>query len=444
MRETENLCNNELRYKEESLMAEQAVNSSSPRSSRVGRIFTWLLGLACFGILVYFIVQVIIQFVTPSSIHRLQLVTDISLPSVETPAKGQPQLQAIHFDHFDFQALDPQNGLLFIAHPGPSDVKLDLLLKTNQLPLGTQFKGSIVVIDTRQNKFITSIDLPNIHGLVLDPDDHRIYAAGSIGDVVYSIDEQTFKSTSINVAPKCDPANKPCENPDSLTYDRVDHKIFVSSPAGQNQVVIDTRTNTLLPNPIDLSGDKTGDDIGHTRYDPVSQRVFVVVQPFQPNPKDPNSPWPAAKLVAINPVTDSIITSVILPGECRSAHGLGIDSQQQVAFLACIDSQNLVMVDIRSNAVIGSIQPVGFKPDIVALDNNLHVLFVGCASGVSVFNESGASSGALQKLSDYIISSSSAHSLAIDENTHTIYIPLTDVGGRPVLRIEQFNPKGNV
>ena len=207
--------------------------------------------------------------------------------------------------------------------------------------------------------------------------------------------------------------------------------------------MIDTRTNTLLSKSIDLSGDKTGDDIGHTRYDPVSQRVFVVVQPFQPNPKDPNSPWPSAKLVAINPVTDSIITSVTLPGQCRrpwSEHY----SHQQVAFLACIDSQNLVMVDIRSNAVIGSIQPVGIKPDIVALDTNLHILFVGCASGVSVFNESGAPGGVLHKLRDYTISSSSAHSLAVDENTHTIYIPLTDVGGRPVLRIEQYNPNGNV
>jgi hypothetical protein len=427
-------------------MAEQAVNSSSLRRFGAGRIFTWLLGLVCFGILLYFVVQIMIQFVTPSSIHRLQLVTDIPLPSVEVPAKGQSPIQAIRSDHFDFQALDPQNGLLFIAHPGPSDVKLDLLLKTNQLPAGATLKGNIAVVDTRQNKFITSIDLPNIHGLVVDQEDHRVYAAGSIGDVVYSIDEQTFKPTPINVAPNCKPANAPCENPDSLTYDPVDHKIFVSSPAGQNQVVIDTQTNTLLPKPIDLSGDKTGDDIGHTRYDRVSQRVFVVVQPFQPNPQDPNSPWPAAKLVAINPVTDSIITSVTLPGECRSAHGLGIDSPQQIAFVACIDSQKLVMVNIQSNKVIEGIQTVGFKPDIITLDTNLHVLFVGCASGVSIFDESGASRGALKRLGnrDYTISSSSAHSLAVDENTHTIYIPLTDVGGRPVLRIEQYNPNGNV
>ena len=424
-------------------MAEQTVNSPASKSHGAGRIFLWLIGLLCFGVSGYLIAQVMIQFVHPISIHRLQLVTDIPLPSVEVPVKGQPQLQAVHFDHFDFQVLDPTNGLLFIAHPGPSDVKLDLLLKTNQLPPGTSFSGNIAVVDTRQNKLVARIALPNVHGLTVDQNDHRIYAAGSTGDVVYSIDEQTFKATTINIAPQCKPANAPCENPDSLTYDPVDHKVFVSSPAGHNQVVIDTQTNKLLTNPIDLSGDKTGDDIGHTRYDPVSKRVYVVVQPIQPNPQDPNSPWPAPKLVAIDPVTDSILSSVTLPGECRSAHGLGIDSQQQVAFVACIDSQNLVMVDIGSNTVVSGSQPVGFKPDIVTLDTHLHVLFVGCASGVSVFDESRAINGVVHKLRDYTISSSSAHSIAVDENTHMIYIPLTDVGGRPILRIEQYNPNGN-
>src|SRR6516164_6683511 len=164
-------------------MAGQAVTTSSPRRAGTGRIFTWLLGLACFGILVYLFVQISIQFVNPSSIHRLQLVTDIPLPSIEVPAKGQSQLQSIRFDHFDFQVLDPQKGLLFIAHPGPSDVKLDLLLQLKQLPAGTKFSGNIAVVDTRQNRLVNSINLPNIHGLVVDQDDHRIYAAGSIDDV---------------------------------------------------------------------------------------------------------------------------------------------------------------------------------------------------------------------------------------------------------------------
>src|SRR5229473_2840744 len=109
-------------------MAEKSATASRPRSFWLGTIGWWLVGIVCIGLLGFLILQLGIQFATPSSIHRLQLVTDIPLPSVEVPVKGQPQLQSIRFDHFDFQALDPQTGLLFIAHPGPSDVKLDLLV----------------------------------------------------------------------------------------------------------------------------------------------------------------------------------------------------------------------------------------------------------------------------------------------------------------------------
>src|SRR5438105_2118629 len=105
-------------------MVEKSVAASRPRSFRFGTIGWWLMGLFCFGVLGFLILQLAIQFATPTSIHRLQLVKDVVLPSVEVPVSGQPQLQSIRFDHFDFQALDTQTGLLFIAHPGPSDVKL--------------------------------------------------------------------------------------------------------------------------------------------------------------------------------------------------------------------------------------------------------------------------------------------------------------------------------
>ncbi len=210
--------------------------------------------------------------------------------------------------------------------------------------------------------------------------------------------------------------------------------------------MIDAQTNEVVGH-IPLGNDgKWGDDVGHTRYD--SDHIFVVVLPL-PNPDDPNAVvQPPSYLVTIDPVTDQIIQPRLrLPDTCVNPHGMSIDSQQQVAFIACIDSQNVVMVDLRSMKAIGDLQhlkSVGFKPDIVALDSKLHILYVGCASGISVFDERGASRGSLNKLKDYIISSSSSHSIAVNDDTHNIYIPLTNVGGRPVLWIEQYNQKGSV
>ncbi|GAC1626944.1 MAG: hypothetical protein NVS4B7_16610 [Ktedonobacteraceae bacterium] len=429
-------------------MAKKSVTPSKRSSFGLGTIGGWLMGLLCFGGLGFLLVQLALQFATPTSVHRVQLVQDVVLPSVEVPVQGQPQLQSIRFDHFDFQALDPQTGLLFIAHPGPSDVKLDLLVQLKQLPPGTTFKGTIAVVDTRRNLFVTSIPLPNIHGLVIAPDLHTVYAADSLDDVVYSIDERTFKPTPIDVAPGCASHKAtpplPCENPDSVEYDQTNHRVFAACPGGQNLIVIDAFTNKLLPQRIDLSGDKPADDVGHVHYDPAFDRLFVVVQPFQQNPNDPNSSWPAPKLLAIDPNATTILSFATLPTVCTNAHGMNIDLQQQIAFVACIDSQKLVMVDLRAMKALGGSQPVGFKPDIVALDTTLHVLFVGCASGISVFDERGASAGSVQKFKDYFISTSSAHSIAVDVHTHLLYIPLINVGGRPVLRIEQYNPNGNV
>ncbi len=107
-------------------MAETSMTPSPPQGLGASRIFTWLMGLVSFGILAFFIVQVAIGFTTPASLHRLQLVHEVVLPGIIVPPKGYDPIQAVRSDHFDFQALDPQTGRLFIAHPGPSDVKLDM------------------------------------------------------------------------------------------------------------------------------------------------------------------------------------------------------------------------------------------------------------------------------------------------------------------------------
>jgi DNA-binding beta-propeller fold protein YncE len=403
----------------------------------MGKVLSWFFTIVSFGLLTLVLVQVIALFTTPSPPHRLQLVQDVALPSiVVSPA----QLKAIRSDHFDFQTLDPQTGLLFMAHTGPSDAKVAAL--TEQTP-NLKVRGNITVFDTRQGKLIGSVDVQNIHGVVAAPDLHMVYAAGSINDVVYAIDERSLKvvaTINLDVRP-CKTLPNPCENPDSIEYDPADHKVFASSPAGQNESVIDALNNRLIGN-IDLSGDKAGDTVGHTHYDPVSQRVFVVVQPLQASA---NAPFPPGRLVAIDPVTGRIVGRAPLPSTCVNAHGMNVDSQQQVAFVACIDSQNLVMINLRSMSAFGSPQQVGIKPDIVTLDNGLHVLYVGCNTALSVFDESKAAQGVLAKVGrsiDYVISSNSSHTVAVNQSTHDVYLPLTSIGSRPVLRIEHYDPNG--
>ena len=66
----------------------------------------------------------------------------------------------------------------------------------------------------------------------------------------------------------------------------------------------------------------------------------------------------------------------------------------------------------------------------MALDPGLHRLYVASESGeVAVFDVSGAL-GSLARGN----AGPNAHSVAVDPETHVVYLPLTDVGGHPVLR----------
>jgi hypothetical protein len=87
----------------------------------------------------------------------------------------------------------------------------------------------------------------------------------------------------------------------------------------------------------------------------------------------------------------------------------------------------------------GALLPVAFNPDIERLDRSLHLLFIGCAGGISVFDESG---GGLKKLGDYNLGGGSHHTIAIDEATQLIYLPEPSVGERPILRIIKYVPNG--
>jgi hypothetical protein len=125
---------------------------------------------------------------------------------------------------------------------------------------------------------------------------------------------------------------------------------------------------------------------------------------------------------------------------------MNIDSQQHIAFIVCTQVnpnvhmvQNLIRVDVQHIAVLSDpFMLLASKPDIAVIDHTMHVLFVGCAGGVSAFD---ISNGHIRKLGDYILGKNT-HTLAVDERTQLLYLPLPDVGGRPVIRVVKYNPNG--
>ncbi len=429
-------------------MAQQSTAATPPQRFGVGRIAWWLLVLISAGLLVFLIVSDVIRFSTPIPLHRLQIVQDIPLPDALPDAHRTSQNpfaagQAQRFDHFDFQSLDPATHLLFIVHTGPNPDKQAAI---SNKPVDEGTDGNVVVFNTQLNKVVGLIDVPQGAGILVAPDIGKVFIGDANDGIVYIANERS----PFNIIAKVQ--LDPLDSPDAIEYDPVDQRIFVADPGvsdnpddanialkNQNVAVIDAITNTLITKiPFGLHP-PFGDDVGHIQFDPVTHRIFVVTLPLvDQNRNIPQTP--PSFLAVIDPITLQVVSRIRLPDECLVPHGLVIDVQQREAFVPCVDSQNLVRVDLQTMRPFpGDLLPMAFGPDIVRIDHPLHLLFVGCAGGISIFDESGRG---LKKLGDYFLGGGSHHTVAIDEATQLIYLPQPSVGNRPILRVIKYVPNG--
>jgi len=175
------------------------------------------------------------------------------------------------------------------------------------------------------------------------------------------------------------------------------------------------------------------------QFDSVTGHIFVVTLPL-PNLNNANPMVkPPSFLAVADPFTGTVLSPIKLPDACVNPHGFVLDVQQRVGFIACIDSRNLVRIDMNTMKPDSTLLPLLFKPDILRIDHSLHVLYVACAAGISLFDKSGRH---LSKLNEYFLGGGSNHTVAIDEATHRVFLPLTNVGGRPVLRVVRYDPNG--
>lgn len=433
----------------------------------------WLAAVACVAVLACVLVGVVRQFVNPPPAPRLVLIRDVPLPSglgASSAGANDPLAPGVtvQFDTFGFQAYDPQTRLLFVAHTGPNPGKLALA----HIKFDPATDGHIIVFDTARQQIVGRVNIPHVTGLAVAGDLHRVYAADADDNIVFAIDENTLAFTPIHLGNN--------ESPNAVSYDPVDHRIFVSDPGApanphktanidrnnQNLVVIDALTERIvatinigsLPK---LAGEQTptvtgsevplyGYDVGHSMYDGTQRHVFLTTQAL-PNADSPNPnilpPPGAGELLEIDPIAAKVLRRTRLPASCITPHGLALDTAQEVAFIVCVDVDaasnippNLARVDLRTMRVIPAnpqAMRLAPKPDIVVLDRSAHVLLVGCKGGVTIFDER---AGAFRKLGDYQMGANT-HSIMVDETTHDVYLPM-DVGGRPVLRVARYNASG--
>jgi DNA-binding beta-propeller fold protein YncE len=284
---------------------------------------------------------------------------------------------------FDYQAFDPSSGRLYIAH-----------MNADQL----------VVFDTSKRQVVANLDgFKRVHGVTVAPEIHRLYASVTGNHQVAAVDTESLKTLG---------TAGPITYPDGLAYAPKQNKVFVSDEHGGADAVIEAASNKLIAN-IPLGG-----GAGNTVYDSFSGYILVAVHGLN-------------LLAVIDPATDQIVSSIPLAG-IKNPHGIALDTNGRIAFIAGEKNHSLAMVDLQTMKILFTYQ-VGEDPDVLAYDTGLKRLYVSAESGtVTTFQSHGKKLTILGSLE-----MPHAHTVSVDPKTHLVYFPLENVDGHPILRIMQ-------
>ena len=284
----------------------------------------------------------------------------------------------------DYASFDTGRHLLFIAHLGDS---------------------AVIVFDTQAQRIVARVPgISQVHGVLAIPQLGRVYASATGTDEVVAIDESSLKIVARTAGGIY---------PDGMAYAPAAHKLYVSDEHGATETVIDVRTDQRVAT-IPLGG-----EVGNSQYDPVSGHIFANVQTRR-------------QLVEIDPATDQVIARIELPGAVGN-HGLLIEPEQRLAFIACEGNDRLLVLNLTNHRVVASFN-VGAGPDVLAADPQLGWVYLAGEAGiVSVFKTQG---GVVTRIGEALLGPN-AHVVAVDPISHRSYFPLRNLQGKTALRIMQ-------
>jgi DNA-binding beta-propeller fold protein YncE len=272
-----------------------------------------------------------------------------------------------------------------------------------QLVLAHLGDGAVVVVDTHSKSVLGQVrPVEQVHGVLAVLELDRIYATATGTDQLVAID-----GASLRIAARASVGRYP----DGLTYVPASGKVYVSDKEGRTESVVDARTMRRIATVA------LGSAVGNSRYDPASGHVFI-------NAQD------AGELVELDPADDKIVARIPLPG-AQGNHGLLIEPELRLAFIACEGNDKLLVLNLRNRRVTAEFRVPG-EPDVLAYDPGLGILYVATESGpVHLFR---VSSQDVVRLGAVRVGRN-AHTVAVDPATHELFFPLKQAGAGPVLRV---------
>ncbi|MFI5141612.1 MAG: YncE family protein [Bacteroidia bacterium] len=284
---------------------------------------------------------------------------------------------------FDYLTIDYKHGYLLSAHLGAN---------------------VLYVIDIKTNKLVKMIlDTPGAEGIEYVEEMNKVYTSNWKDHTIGVID-----MNKMEVVKKL-PA---IEKPDGNAYAKHFKKLYVSDERGKTLIVVDVIKDEVVKK-IPFKS-----EIGMPQYDSVSKKIYLNLQ-------DENM------FIVIDPVTDSVIGRYPV-GACKGNHGMALDVEHRLAFLACEGNDLLTVLNLDTYKPVAFLKLTG-GADVVQYDPGLKRIYIACYDGfISVFHEEDATH--FTKLEDFKVQKK-VHSLTFDKFTHRVYAPEQEENGKPVSRM---------
>jgi DNA-binding beta-propeller fold protein YncE len=302
-------------------------------------------------------------------------------------------------------------------------------------------------------RFVSAIALAPAKGLVSGTDyaivrDHTLYVAYSSADTLLAVDTRTGAVRSFATGLKGLHGVAFSQNP-ALAFASVGGSAEIAAltmpaaaairriPAGTDPdgIVFNEKLGLVyagngksdsatLVSVHDLEHPMTIPLGGSPEYPQVDETTGLIYQPLED--KD--------QIAVIDPRQQQVVARFPIP-QCEGPKGSAIDMERKVLFVGC-SNQLLAVMDLASGRVLATV-PIGRFVDFVGWDSGLHRVYTANSAGsMTVIGQS--TKGTYEVL-DTVRTRAGGHTLAVDSNTHRVYVICSRLRGAQILTYEPFS-----
>lgn len=267
----------------------------------------------------------------------------------------------------------------------------------------------VVVLDADNGKVVGSIsDLSGVHGIAVAHELGRGFISNGRSSKITIFDLKTLKTLG--------EVKSTGENPDAILYDAASEQVFAFNGRTGNATVLEAKTGNVAGT-IALGGKPefaTSDLLG---------RVFVNIED-------------RSEVVALG-AKDLTVKAHWPLAPCEEPSGMAIDRKHHRLLIGCSNKMAAV-VDYDSGKVVTTV-PIGDGVDANGFDPATDLGFSSNGDGtLTVIREETPDKFTVV---ENVETRRGARTMALDEKTHTIFLPTAKFGPPPAATKEQPHPR---